>query len=368
MTVDREFWRGKSVFLTGHTGFKGGWLATWLIEMGARVCGYALAPNTNPSYFALCNLERKLKSVIGDICDAEALIRSMQAARPEVVFHLAAQPLVRRSYREPLVTFEINVMGTANLFESMRRTPSVRAAVIVTSDKCYHPGNTQNGYREEDRLGGSDPYSSSKACAELVAAAYAHSFFERSETRVAVATVRAGNVIGGGDWAEDRIVPDAIRALERGEPLMVRNPLAVRPWQHVLEPLAGYLMLAERLYEDGAKWAGAWNFGPGPESEITVGRLADLVVARWGAGSWRHSAEPAPPPEAVSLRLNSMKALSQLGWTPRLTIDDAVRLSVEWYRRRLRGEPSDMYTLSAKQIDHYRRPAAIAPVSAASEK
>jgi CDP-glucose 4,6-dehydratase len=350
------FWRGRSVFVTGHTGFKGGWLVTWLAEMGADVCGYALSPVTKRSYFVLCDLKRKVKSVIGDVRDVSALTRSMQSAQPDMVIHLAAQPLVRHSYHDPLATFETNVMGTANLLDAMRRTPSVRAAVIVTSDKCYYPYGISSGYREQDRLGGIDPYSSSKACAELVVDAYIRSFFERSETPVAVATVRAGNVIGGGDWADDRIVPDAIRALERAEPLTVRNPDSVRPWQHVLEPLAGYLMLARKLSEDGLKFAGAWNFGPGSAAEITVGELADLLIAYWGKGSWRHSEEQNALPETAALGLNSTKALCELGWSPRLSIEETIRLTIDWYRRAICAESGDMYAFSAKQIQHYDGP------------
>lgn len=347
------FWRDKSVFVTGHTGFKGGWLATWLLEMGAEVSGYALTPATTPSYFVLCDLEHKMRSVIGDIRDAATLTGSMQHAQPEIVIHLAAQALVRHSHLEPLATFDTNVMGTANLLEAIRRTSSVRAAVIVTSDKCYYPGGSPSGYREQDRLGGVDPYSASKACAELVVAAYVHSFFERSENPVAVATVRAGNVIGGGDWADDRIVPDAIRALQKVRPLMVRNPNSVRPWQHVMEPLAGYLALAGKLFEDGLKCAGAWNFGPGSSAEITVGQLADLLIAQWGKGLWRHSKEGDPPPETAALRLNSIKAECELGWTPRLTIQEAISLTIDWYRRAERADSGDMYAFSAEQIRHY---------------
>jgi CDP-glucose 4,6-dehydratase len=347
------FWKDRSVFVTGHTGFKGGWLVTWLVEMGADVCGYALSPATAPSYFELCDLKRRMNSVIGDIRDHAMLTRSMQHAQPELVIHLAAQPLVRHSYLEPLATFETNVMGTANLLEAIRWTPSVRAAVIVTSDKCYYPGDAPIGFCEQDRLGGVDPYSSSKACAELVVAAYARSFFERSENPVAVATVRAGNVIGGGDWADDRIVPDAIRALRSGEPLSVRNPGSVRPWQHVLEPLDGYLTLAKRLLEGGLKWNGAWNFGPGSAAEITVAQLADLLIARWGKGSWRHCTDSNLPPETNVLRLNSTKARCELGWTPRLTIEEAIGLTVDWYRRAQGANSDEMYVFSAEQIRHY---------------
>jgi CDP-glucose 4,6-dehydratase len=351
--IDAEFWKDKSVLLTGHTGFKGGWLTTWLNELGACVSGYALAPANGPSYFELCNLTHKMSSFVGDVRDSAALTRLVQSCQPEIVIHLAAQPLVRHSYSEPLATFETNVMGTANLLEAIRRTPSVRAAVIVTSDKCYRPDTMRSRHRKHDRLGGIDPYSSSKACAELVTAAYIRSFFERSEKLVAVATARAGNVIGGGDWAADRIVPDAIRALEKSEPLVVRNPNAIRPWQHVLEPLAGYLMLAQKLFDQGPQWAGAWNFGPCPESEITVGELANLLISHWGEGSWHRSQDSEALPEMAALRVNSTKARRRLGWKTRLAIGETISFTIDWYRHALHDVPDSMYAFSAEQIRRY---------------
>lgn len=366
--LTESFWRHRSVFVTGHTGFKGGWLATWLLEMGARVTGYALVPDTSPSYFELCGLGRKMTSIVGDIRDQATLERALTACAPDVIFHLAAQSLVRRSYRDPVATFAVNVMGTVNVLEAACKAESVRAIIVATSDKCYHPAPTPNGYEEQDRLGGLDPYSSSKACAEMVTLAYSHSFLDRSGSPAAAATVRAGNVIGGGDWAEDRIVPDAVRALERGAPLVVRNPRAIRPWQHVLEPLAGYLMLGEKLFEDGGKWTGAWNFGPPPRADLTVGEIADLLIAHWGDGSWRHDGELNPPPETACLRLNSMKARRELGWTSRLSADEALHLTVDWYRRAVRHEQRDMYAFSAEQIHQYQRPMAMGPTAAASAK
>jgi len=353
--VDRQFWRGKSVFLTGHTGFKGGWLATWLIDMGATVYGYGLAPNTIPSYFALCNLEHKLKSITGNICDADVLIRSMQAVQPKVVFHLAAQPLVRRSYENPPETFSTNVGGTVNVLEAIRHTPSVRAAVIVTSDKCYENREWLWSYREHDRLGGHDPYSASKACAELVAEASRKSFFDFDGWPIALARGRAGNVIGGGDWSKDRLVPDAIRALVGGEPLMVRNPGAVRPWQHVLEPLAGYLALAERLHEDGREWSGAWNFGPPDSSEVSVAMVADKIIARWGEGEWRRVQLEKAPHEAAYLKLDSGKSRALLGWRPLLGLDETAEMTARWYREALAARPTDMYEASCAQISRYQR-------------
>ena len=350
MSVDREFWRGKSVFVTGHTGFKGGWLATWLTDMGANVHGFALAPNTTPSYFALCNLEHKLKSVTGNICDADTLIRSMQAAQPKIVFHLAAQPLVRCSYENPSETFSTNIGGTVNVLEAIRHTPSVRAALIVTSDKCYENREWLWRYREHDRLGGHDPYSASKACVELVTEAYRKSFFDLNGSTTALATARAGNVIGGGDWSKDRLVPDAIRALVGHEPLMIRNPDAVRPWQHVLEPLSGYLALAERLHEDGREWSGAWNFGPPDNSEVSVATVADKIIAHWGEGEWRRVQLEKAPHEATYLKLDSSKSRALLGWRPLLDLDETADMTAEWYRKAISRTAIKMYEMSREQI------------------
>src|SRR5271163_4928560 len=270
MSVNRAFWRDRPVFLTGHTGFKGGWLSTWLIELGARVTGYSLPPHAEGSYFALCNLENRLDSVFADILDVDALGIAMNRSKPAVVFHLAAQPLVRLSYRRPSQTFATNVMGTVNLLEAVRKEPSVKAVVVVTSDKCYENLELARGYHEADSVGGHDPYSASKGCAELVASAYQRSFFTGDTSPLSVATARAGNVFGGGDTAEDRLVPDAVRALNNGTPVTLRNPHSVRPWQHVLEPLAGYIELAQQLSVEGERWAGPWNFGPSDESAVSV--------------------------------------------------------------------------------------------------
>ena len=354
MTVEREFWRGKSVFVTGHTGFKGGWLTTWLTAMGASVCGYALAPATGPSYFALCRLERKVKSVIDDVRDGAALAVSIAATKPDVVFHLAAQPLVRRSYAQPADTFATNLMGVLNFLEAVRANPSVKAAIIVTSDKCYENNETSRGCRETDQLGGHDPYSASKACAEIACASYRRSFFADGSSDVALATARAGNVIGGGDWSQDRIVPDAVRAFERDNPLIVRNPSSVRPWQHVLEPLAGYLILAQGLYREGASYTGAWNFGPGDESAVSVATLADELVRHWGQGSvWQADHCRTGPHESHFLRLDCAKARALLGWRPRLHLTEAVAMTVAWYRAAADG--ADMDALSRAQIHSYEK-------------
>ncbi len=354
MLLKRDFWRGKSVFMTGHTGFKGGWLATWLTALGATVHGFALAPDTEPSYFALSGLDRELHSIIADVRDADALCAALAAARPEVVFHLAAQPLVRRSYAEPAATFATNVMGTVNLLEAVRRTPSVRAVVVVTSDKCYQNGEFLWGYRESDPLGGRDPYSASKAGAELVCAAYRQSFFDSSNPPVFIATARAGNVIGGGDWSEDRIVPDAIRAFARGDALVVRNPDFVRPWQHVLEPLAGYLALAMRLYLDGAPYADAWNFGPRDDDAVSVSRLADALVRKWGEPArWRVDRPASAPHEHGYLKLDCSAARVRLGWRSRLGLADAIDMTVDWYREALRPCPARMDRTTRAQIARY---------------
>lgn len=360
--VDRDFWRGKPILVTGHTGFKGGWLSTWLAEMGAAVTGLALAPDTDPSYFAQCGLPDHVRSILGDIRNKEEIAAALQKSRPEIVFHLAAQSLVRRSYREPVSTFATNVMGTVNLLDAIRQTPSVRAVVVVTSDKCYEnhdqagvPAERDRGYREEDPVGGRDPYSASKACAELVTVAYRQAFLEKSEPPIWAASARAGNVLGGGDWAEDRLVPDALRALERDETLRVRHPDSIRPWQHVLEPLSGYLLLAERLYQDGGKWAGAWNFGPREEDAMTVAALANVLIQAWGSGRWQPAPGPGEPlHEAGSLKLDSGKARRELGWQPRLNLEEAVRWTLAWHREAMRTRRTEeRFRFSCGQIRQY---------------
>ena len=348
----REFWRDRPVFLTGHTGFKGGWLATWLLSLGARVTGYALAPDTTPSYFARCGLADRLTSRLGDVTDAAALGSALAVARPSVVFHLAAQSLVRRSYREPVETFATNVLGTAHVLEAVRRTPSVEAVVVVTSDKCYDNRERPEGYREDEPLGGRDPYSASKAAAELVTSAYRRSFFT---TGARVATARAGNVIGGGDWTEDRLLPDAMRALARGETVRVRNPSAVRPWQHVLEPLGGYLTLAERLVES-AEFATAFNFGPRDDDAVPVAALVELVLGLWGDGRWEAVSETGAPHEAGLLRLDWSRARQRLGWRPVLTLKEAAELTVAWYRAaEASTSAAALYDLGAEQIAWYEK-------------
>jgi CDP-glucose 4,6-dehydratase len=347
-----DFWHDRPVFVTGHTGFKGGWLTTWLLDLGARVTGYGLTPHTTPSYFARCGLAERVTTHLADIRAADALGAALAAARPRVVFHLAAQPIVRLSYRAPLETISVNVLGTSTLLEAVRHTPSVEAVIVVTSDKCYENLELPKGYRESDPLGGHDPYSASKAAAELVAAAYRRSFFSADGPRVA--TVRAGNVIGGGDWAADRLVPDAMRALGRGEPIRVRNAEAVRPWEHVLEPLGGYLRLAERL-SGSTSFAGAWNFGPRDADAVPVATLVELIVGLWDGAQWESKPEGDAPYEAGLLRLDCSKARTHLGWHPGLTLKEAVELTVTWYRAAAgAGSARSMYDLSVDQIRHYQ--------------
>lgn len=346
----KSFWHNRRVFLTGHTGFKGAWLALWLAELGAKVTGFALAPDGGDSLFTVAGIEGRIHSNIGDIRDATALQAAMAAAAPDIVLHLAAQSLVRRSYRDPVGTYATNVMGTVHCLEAIRATPSVRAAVIVTSDKCYENRETGQAYREDDPMGGHDPYSSSKACAELVAAAYRSSFLSGG---CQVATARAGNVIGGGDGSEDRLVPDVLRAFQAVHSVEIRSPNATRPWQHVLESLHGYMMLAERLAGgDGAAWAEAWNFGPDPSGCQPVSHIVRRLAATWGEGaSWHLSAGPHPH-EAAALAIDAAKARTRLGWQPRLDLDRALDWTVEWHRAVLAGE--DAVEVCLAQIARYQ--------------
>ena len=347
--MHRDFWERKRIFLTGHTGFKGGWLALWLADMGAEVHGYALSPSTEPNMFTACRLPMHLKSdTFADIRDAAALTKAMQAAKPQIVLHLAAQPLVRYAYTAPVETYAVNVMGTVNLLEAVRQTPGVKAVVNVTTDKCYENREWVWPYRENEAIGGHDPYSSSKGCSELVTAAYRRSFLRPAG--IHLASARAGNVVGGGDWAADRLVPDFLRAQDAGEILTIRSPDAVRPWQHVLEPLSGYLTLAERLHEDGEQFADAWNFGPEDSDARPVRWIADQLCALVPGSIWRGS-DALQPHEATCLKLDSSKARAMLGWRPRWRLQSALDYTLAWHRAWKRGD--DMVATSLRQIQAY---------------
>jgi CDP-glucose 4,6-dehydratase len=349
-------WKGRRVFLTGHTGFKGGWLALWLARKGAQIRGYSLDPATQPNLFTDARVGDILDDDRGDIQDYPKLEASLVDFEPEVVFHLAAQPLLRRSYADPLGTYGTNVMGTANLLEAVRKSPNVRAVVCITTDKCYQNREWAWPYRETDPLGGHDPYSSSKAAAEIVVAAFRDSYFpvnRLSDHRVAIATARAGNVIGGGDWSEDRLVPDLIRGFQSGSPVAIRRPNAIRPWQHVLEPLQGYITLAEHLLAGSADAASAFNFGPWDDDAWPVERMANKLVDLWGAGaSWMRDNAPSVH-EAHYLKLDSSKARTQLGWRPRLNLESALDWTLNWYRSRTSG--SDMSAETLTQIARYEQ-------------
>jgi CDP-glucose 4,6-dehydratase len=345
MTGDPGFWRGRRVLVTGHTGFKGTWLCAWLVRLGARVTGLALPPGPAHVLFERAGLEGRIRSCFGDLRDPDVVRNALRTVAPEVVLHLAAQALVLEGLRDPAGTFATNALGTVHLLEAIRATPTVRVAVIVTSDKCYRDGDEP--CVEEDPLGGADPYSASKACAELVTAAWRSSFFA-VERRVGLATARAGNVIGGGDFAADRLLPDLVRAVEAGRTPVLRNPGAVRPWQHVLDALSGYLALAEALARDPAAHARSWNFGPLRAPSWTVAEVAELALQELGGGTWR-AAEPGATAEAPTLRLCSMRARQRLGWAPRLDTATAVRWTIEGYRALGAGEPDWL----AAQIARY---------------
>jgi CDP-glucose 4,6-dehydratase len=355
MVEANNVWRGRRVFLTGHTGFKGGWLALWLMRLGAEVRGYALDPQTTPSLLETARVASGMDDLRGDIRDGEKLNRAITEFRPEVLFHLAAQPLVRASYADPIGTYETNVIGTARVLDAVRRTPSVRAVVSVTTDKCYENKEWLWGYRETDPLGGYDPYSSSKACAEIVSAAFRQSYFpieQFAEHGVAIATARAGNVIGGGDWAEDRLIPDLLRGFVAGRPAIIRRPRAIRPWQHVLEPIAGYIKLAEHLLSDDAtRYATAFNFGPNEEDARPVSWIADRITRTWGDGArWVLDEDPGVH-EAGYLKLDASRARAELGWTPQLRLAEALDWLVEWYKAHAAG--ADMQSLTLRQIAAY---------------
>lgn len=350
MEVTPDFWRGKRVFLTGHTGFKGGWLSLWLQSMGAEVHGYALNPPTETNLFGVADISKGMAgSTIADIRDGEKLRNAMQVARPEIVFHLAAQPLVRYSYAQPAETYEVNVMGTVHLLEAVRTTPGVKAVVNVTTDKCYENREWVWGYRENEAMGGFDPYSSSKGCAELVTSAYRQSFLDPAG--IALASARAGNVIGGGDWAEDRLIPDFLRAMDAGATLNIRSPQSTRPWQHVLEPLSGYLMLAERLHAKGAAYAEGWNFGPNDEDAQPVRWIVERMAEMRQDVKWQCDETPQPH-EANYLKLDSSKAKAKLSWQARWRLQAALQKTLEWHQAWRNGE--DMRAVTVGQIAQYQ--------------
>jgi CDP-glucose 4,6-dehydratase len=353
-----EIYHGKKVFLTGHTGFKGSWLSLWLNELGAEVTGYALAPDTTPSLFDELKLSSSLRHIVSDIRDFDALSQAMNSANPDVVIHMAAQALVQPSYKNPRETYESNVMGTVNLLEAVRACDSVRSCLIVTSDKCYDNLETDRGYRETDAMGGYDPYSSSKGCSELVTNSWRKSYFNPddygSKHSVALASGRAGNVIGGGDWAEARIVPDIARAISVQEDVVLRNPGAIRPWQHVMEPLAGYLHVTAKLMTDNVKYASGWNFGPKTAKGVTVEELVGQMIEAWGMGSYSVS-NAEQPHEAKLLYLDISKADELLNWRPKLDAEEAIRLTSDWYKSFYSGCRGDeLVALTLSHINEYQ--------------
>jgi CDP-glucose 4,6-dehydratase len=352
--MNPEFWSGKRVFITGHTGFKGSWLSLWLQRLGVDLTGYALVPPANLSLFDVANVESGMHSVIADIRDSAALTKAMQEAEPDIVIHMAAQPLVRYSYQAPVETYATNVMGTVHLLEAIRQTNCVRAVVNVTSDKCYENKEWPWGYRENESMGGYDPYSNSKGCAELVTAAYRNSFFnpaKHHEHGVAIGSGRAGNVIGGGDWAVDRLIPDILRAIEIGQAVNIRSPRAIRPWQHVLEPLSGYLTLAEKLFTDGPEYGEGWNFGPADEDAKPVQWIVEQLATQWGDGAqWKLDNKPQPH-EAHFLKLDCSKAKARLNWQPRWPLSTALANIVSWHKAWLNG--GNMQSITLNQIIQY---------------
>jgi CDP-glucose 4,6-dehydratase len=354
MTHQPFSWQGKRVFLTGHTGFKGGWIALWLASKGAVVRGYALDPCTDPNLFTVARIGSDIEDIRGDIRNSATLEPALHDFAPEVVFHMAAQPLVRLSYDDPIGTYETNVIGTARVLDAIRRTPSVRAVVSITTDKCYENKEWIWGYRETDPLGGYDPYSSSKACAEIVSAAYRQSYFpvaKLGDHKVALATARAGNVIGGGDWSLDRLIPDLVRGFLAGEPVRIRRPHAIRPWQHVMEPLHGYITLAEHLLSHDPKFATAYNFGPYDDDAREVGWIAEKMTGFWGnSAKWVLDEDPGVH-EAGYLKLDASRARADLNWTPHLRLETALQWLVEWYRAWQSG--SDMHAFTLTQIRNY---------------
>lgn len=366
--LEQAFWKNKKVFITGHTGFKGSWLCLWLNALGAEVTGYALNPPTDPNLFELCGIDKLVKSLIADVRDTDKLQKEMIAARPEIVIHMAAQPLVRDSYKIPIETYSINVMGTVNLLEAVRKCKSVKSVINVTTDKCYENKEWIWGYRENEPLGGYDPYSNSKACSELVTAAYRNSFFNPKNYSlhgVGVASARAGNVIGGGDWGTDRLIPDCVRAILKGEKIVIRNPKAIRPWQHVLEPLSAYLLLAQKLYQDGPSYAEAWNFGPYDYDAKPVEWIVKKLCAKWRQNASYEIDQGEHPHEASYLKLDCAKAIVKLDWQPVWNLDSALDKIVEWTLAYQKGQ--DVRKVCFKQIDEYVHFEQIKPIEIKGE-
>ncbi|GAV19736.1 CDP-glucose 4,6-dehydratase [Mariprofundus micogutta] len=351
LVVTPLFWKGRRVFVTGHTGFKGSWLCLWLKSLGADVTGYALQPATSPSLFESAIVSEGMHSIIADIRDEQQLKDALEKSQPEIVIHMAAQALVRYSYRHPVETYAVNVMGTVNLLEAVCQCDSVKSVLVVTSDKCYENQEREAGYREEEPMGGFDPYSNSKGCAELVVSAYRQSFFENGK-HVGIATARAGNVIGGGDWSDDRLIPDMVRAFTAGESVVIRNPGAIRPWQHVLEALHGYLLLLERMCEKPEQYSRAWNFGPEDSDARDVAWVVEQFVATWGDAVWKVEADNENLHEAHLLKLDCSRARAELAWQPVLKLEQAIAWIADWYRNQHDG--ADMTELSLQQLSDYQ--------------
>lgn len=347
-------YEGKRVLLTGHTGFKGSWLSIWLKELGADVMGYSLEIPSEPNNFSICKIDTRIRHTIGDVRDYDHLRSVITDFQPEIVFHLAAQSLVRYSYDVPKMTFETNILGTINILECIRQTPSVNVFVLVTSDKCYENREQVWGYKENDPMGGDDPYSASKGASEIVFRSYLRSYFEKNNA-LGTASVRAGNVIGGGDWGKDRIVPDSVKSLSRQETILVRNPTAIRPWQHVLEPLSGYLWLGARLLENPKKYSGGWNFGPADSSAKVVGDLAAAIVKEWKSGDWRDVSDPGQKDlhEAAWLRLSCDKVHVMLPWAATLTFEENIKMTVKWYKHYYENPDVNLYQYCVHQIREY---------------
>jgi CDP-glucose 4,6-dehydratase len=346
-TIDKDFWQGKRVFLTGHTGFKGSWLSLWLFSLGAMVRGYSLNPPTTPSLFNEAKIDSLIDSYIGDIRDQDTLHKSMVSFNPDILIHMAAQPLVRYSYNEPIETYEVNVIGTAKVLEVARSCSNLKAIVNITTDKCYENDGRTEGYKENDPMGGYDPYSSSKSCAELVTSSYRRSFLQ--EQGIGLASVRAGNVIGGGDWADDRLIPDILRSFEKNKPVIIRNPKATRPWQHVLEPLSGYLVLAQKLYKDQKEYAEGWNFGPNEQDVKPVDWILDKMIDSWPNSSWKLD-ESSNPHEAGFLKLDISKSKSKLDWNPVWELSHTLERIISWHKAWLNKENMQIVCLTEIKI------------------